>query len=232
MNYSDYFKFRQVSPDFYENYPLQPYLAEILNNTELRILDFGCGFGQVLMALRKLGFKNIEGLDIEPEALEHCRLQNLACFDGSENVTFYETHEGVYDYIILSHVLEHIPKNLMITQLQKIKTLLKPDGGLIVAVPNAQSHTGAYWRYEDFTHHYLFTSGSLYFVLRAAGFKEVRFLDIDCTAGASWLKFLVKKVFLPIYVFNYWFWNKVTTSAIHSPSPMIFSYEIKALAKK
>jgi len=191
MNYAQYFNFRQVTPDHYADYTLQPYLAELFgNNTELNILDFGCGFGQVLRALRNQGFKHADGLDIEPEALSYCRDQGLSCFDGAEDGEFYENHKGAYDYIILSHVLEHFPKEAMITQLQKIKTLLKAGGGLIVAVPNAQSNTGSYWRYEDFTHHYLFTSGSLYFVLRAAGFDEVRFLDIDCTAGASWLSFL------------------------------------------
>lgn len=48
-------------------------------------------------------------------------------------------------------------------------------------VPNAQSYTGAYWRYEDFTHNIMFTAGSSTYVLRSAGFENIEFLDPDGT---------------------------------------------------
>ena len=50
-------------------------------------------------------------------------------------------------------------------------------------VPNAQAITGAYWRYEDFTHEQLFTTGSLYYVLLDNGFDEIKFLDIYATSN-------------------------------------------------
>ncbi|MGC9101323.1 MAG: hypothetical protein ACP5HC_08750 [Caldisericum sp.] len=40
-------------------------------------------------------------------------------------------------------------------------------------VRNVQSNTGAYWAYEDFSHFTLFTSGSIYYVLKMAGFDEI-----------------------------------------------------------
>jgi hypothetical protein len=109
--------------------------------------------------------------------------------------------------------------------------VLKIGGQLIVMVPNAQSNTGCYWAYEDFTHSTLFTAGSLYYVLCAAGFSQVEFIDIDCTAGMKPFKKLMKKCLLGLYIFHFGFWNKVTASAFHSPSPQIFSYEIKAIAR-
>lgn len=110
---------------------------------------------------------------------------------------------------------------------------MKPGGGLIVMVPNAQSNTGCYWAYEDFTHHTMFTSGSLYYVLRSAGFSDVEFLDVDAIGEVSgFFKKLIKKALLNIYRANYVFWNRVTSSSIHKPSPMIFGYEIKALARR
>lgn len=231
MNYTDYFKFRQVTPELYGSYSLPPYLLDVFcGDTELKILDFGCGFGQTLKALVKQGYKNVSGVDIEPEAVTHCRQQGLVCFDGLQETTFYNDHSGEYDYVIMSHVLEHIPKESIIQQLVKIKSLIKPGGALIVMVPNAQSNTGAYWAYEDFTHHYLFTSGSLYYVLKAANYEKITFLDIDCTAGLTLYKRVLKKSLLWAYSNKYRFWNRVTTSSIHSPSPQIFSYEIKVLA--
>ena len=45
--------------------------------------------------------------------------------------------------------------------------------------------------------------------------------------GRRWLK----RRLLSVYKANYRFWNRVTSSATHPPSPDIFSYEIKALTR-
>ncbi|MBK7370676.1 MAG: hypothetical protein IPJ09_04415 [Saprospiraceae bacterium] len=82
----------------------------------------------------------------------------------------------------MSHVLEHIEKINIIDTLITIKSyLLAESGSFVVMVPNAQSVTGAYWMYEDFTHTTLFTSGSIYYVLKSQpknGFqKNILFLE-------------------------------------------------------
>lgn len=231
MEYKDYFKFRRVGSADYAAFKLPPYLIKVISEVpNPRILDFGCGFGQMLNALKVAGVTDAEGIDIEPEAIRHCREQGFRCTDGLTSPDFYEQNSSSFDFIIMSHVLEHIPKEHMIDQLEKLRRLLKPGGSLLVMVPNAQSNTGAYWAYEDFTHYALFTSGSLYYVLRAAGFQTVNFLDVDCTTGLPLWKRLILRQLLRIYTVNYCFWNRVTDSKTHAPSPLIFSYEIKARA--
>ena len=137
-----------------------------------------------------------------------------------------------FDIIVLSHIIEHIPKNEIINTLTFIKNeFLANKGKLLIAVPNAQSNTDCYWAYEDWTHTTLFTSGSIYYVLKAAGFEEIEYLDIDCTLGSSIIKSLVRRFFLKLYKLNKRFWNKITYSAYHQPSPQIFSYEIKVKAQ-
>lgn len=228
---ASYFESRRIKADDYAGFTLPAYLGEVLSgHHNPRVLDFGCGFGQMLTALHSAGVA-AEGLDIEADAIEFCRSQGFRCIDGLANPDFYEEHRGYYDFILMSHVLEHFPKEQIIPQLRKLKDLLKPEGALIVMVPNAQSNTGAYWAYEDFTHHLLFTSGSLYHVLKAAGYGNIEFLDVDCTAGLPSWKRALKKGLLAIYVLSYRFWNRVTSSAVHKPSPLVFSYEIKALAR-
>lgn len=228
----DYFVLRNIDSRTYEGFSIPAYLENVLTDQNARILDFGCGFGQILCALKDIGFSNIEGADINPAAISHLRERQLAAHDLSTEEDFYETHAGNYDYVIMSHVLEHFPKDEVINQLRMVRKVIKSDGGLIVMVPNAQSNTGCYWAYEDFTHHLLFTSGSLYYVLKASGFSSVEFLDTDCTAGSSsFLKRVLRRFFLRLYRWNLGFWNKVTCSAYHAPSPQIFSYEIKALAR-
>lgn len=231
MEYATYFDYRQVDPASFDRYVLPEYLVDAIGPAKTaRILDFGCGFGQLSSALHKAGYQ-VEGLDISPPAIEHCRSVGLTCHDGRDE-NFIPSHEGLYDFVVMSHVVEHFPKDEIIPLLCRIKTLLKQDGSIIVMVPNAQSNTGAYWAYEDFTHFTMFTSGSLYYVLRAAGFREVVFLDPDCLEGSVWYKKLFRKILLKLYRANYIFWNKVTGSSTHIASPLIFSYEVKALGRR
>lgn len=126
--------------------------------------------------------------------------------------------------------MEHFPKDNAIVILAKLRDVLKPGGGIIVTVPNAQSHTGAYWAYENFTHYTMFTSGSLYYVFRFAGFRDVAFLHTDCLE--DWLQEVFRKILLKFYRINYIFWNKVTDSSTHIASLLIFSCEVKALGRR
>jgi SAM-dependent methyltransferase len=232
MDNDDYFALRNVEAKSYEGLALPAYLTKVLTDTDKDILDFGCGFGQMISVLKKNGFSSVEGADINSAAISHLRDRQIIVHDLKLEIDFNDKHAGSYDFVIMSHVLEHFPKGDVINQLRQIRKLLKSGGALIVMVPNAQSNTGCYWAYEDFTHHLLFTSGSLYYVLKAAGFSSVEFIDIDCTAGTtSILKRVARLFLLSLYRWNLGFWNKVTGSAYHAPSPQIFSYEIKALAR-
>ncbi len=232
MDYGSYFEYRQVDPIDYRDFILPTYLKNALGrDLNARILDFGGGFGQMSNAIRSAGYKNVELLDISSPALAHSRSIGLTCYDGNEP-GFYEAHQETYDFVILSHVLEHFPKDEAMAVLGKIRSVLKQGGSIIVMVPNAQSNTGAYWAYEDFTHYTMFTSGSLHYVLRAAGFREVVFLDPDCLEGSVWYRKLFREILLKLYRANYTFWNKVTGSSTHIASPSIFSYEVKALGRR
>jgi 2-polyprenyl-3-methyl-5-hydroxy-6-metoxy-1,4-benzoquinol methylase len=228
----NYFELRNISQSTYDDYNLPLYLKNILIKKEARILDFGCGFGQLIIALRQSGFSNVEGADINAAAIESLNARQITVHNLALDTDFYNRNAEKYDFIVMSHVLEHIPKNEIIRLLILVRALLIPGGNLIVMVPNAQSNTGCYWAYEDFTHHLLFTAGSLHYILRSAGFSEVAFLDVDCLTESVGIKKILKKFLLLLYKSNHNFWNKVTSSHLHAPSPQIFSYEIKAIARK
>jgi 2-polyprenyl-3-methyl-5-hydroxy-6-metoxy-1,4-benzoquinol methylase len=230
MEYRDYYEFRQVDPASFNGYVLPAYLRRALGSPSgQRVLDFGCGLGQLALSLQKAGYQ-AEGLDISPYAIKHCRALGLICHQGNDQ-DFYSRHQQVYDFVIMSHVVEHFPKEEIIPLLVRIRETIKPGGAVIVMAPNAQSHTGAYWAYEDFTHYTLFTSGSLFYVLRAAGFSQVEFLDPDSTDGLPPAKKFLKKILLAIYRSQYRFWNRVTSSTTHRPSPDVFGFEVRALGR-
>lgn len=232
---NDYFRLRNVTPKMYNSFQPPSWILTELKEKKSNILDFGCGFGQMIRGLKELGYKNVYGIDISNEAVEYCLSLGLNVKKISDNLNELEKipFDKRFDIVIASHVIEHIPKERIIETLYYIKNnVLQRDGILLISVPNAQSNTNCYWAYEDWTHTTLFTGGSLFYVLKAAGFETVEFLNVDCTAGRSWWKVIIIKFFLKLYRLNKHFWNIVTSSSYHAPSPEIYSYEIKAKATK
>ncbi|MBC2696379.1 MAG: class I SAM-dependent methyltransferase [Desulfobacteraceae bacterium] len=224
----DYFTARQVSPDCYQSSKLPQWMIGEIGDIESVVLDVGCSFGQTIRGLITNGFNNVKGIDISNEAVDYCQKEgfNVECVD------FADYQGEAVDVIIMSHILEHFPKDNISLMLKKAYNILNPNGKLIISTPNAQSNTGSYWAYEDFTHSTIFTSGSLYYVLKIAGFRTVKFIDITCTAHMTGVQKVVKKGLWELYRANKNFWNWVTGSSYHAPSPQIFSYEIKVVSQR
>lgn len=228
----DYFENRGIAYDYYKNYKMPSYLKNCLpENKESKILDIGCGFGQALCEIKKIGYTNIKGIDILSGAVEFVKSLDINVEKIDDLGEFCLNSAEQYDFILMSHVLEHIEKDKIIKILSLIKTnLLKSSGSILIVVPNAQSNTDCYWAYEDFTHSFLFTAGSLQFVLKSAGFSNIRFIDVKGVDDSPLIKKLLKLFFLKIYVLNKRFWNIATSSFYHKPSPVIYTFDLKALA--
>ena len=231
---SSYFKNRNIAPEFYKDFIIPPYLLKILlRDLNTKVLDIGCGFGQMLSALQKLGYKKLVGIVIAEEAVSFCIDQGFKVIKIKDIIDYAtSSFAEKFDFIIMSHVLEHIEKSKIIKSLAVIReNLLAKNGQMVIMVPNAQADTGCYWAYEDFTHTTLFTAGSLYYVVKAAGFETITLLDPDCTEGLPPIKKWVKKFLLKIFILRKNFWHRVTSSSYHQPSRQVFSYELKVLAK-
>lgn len=101
------------------------------------ILDIGAGTGDFVKTCSK---QNWVAYGIEPN--ENAR--NLAKKKGCNIYSDYSNLiNEKYDVITLWHVLEHIPD--IENELKKIKTLLKPNGMIIIAVPNFISWDAKYY---------------------------------------------------------------------------------------
>jgi 2-polyprenyl-3-methyl-5-hydroxy-6-metoxy-1,4-benzoquinol methylase len=229
----DYFKHRTISDESYGKYTIPRYLIPFLPaNKEARILDVGCGMGQFLGAMRELGYTNLHGIDINSEALEACKKKGLEVTKISDTRDFVVGEGEKFDWIIMSHVLEHIEKDWVIDTLKHIREkLMSKNGSFALMVPNGQSFTGTYWRYEDFTHHTVFTAGSCLYVLRAAGFGSIQFMDADGTSQMSFWKKCIIKFLIACYKKREDFWGLVLQTSYHKPSPRIYSFELKVLSR-
>lgn len=230
--WDEYFALRGIDASVYRNENLSKYFRAIVPaDRNARICDIGCGFGQTLRGLRALGYKNLVGLEPSEAAAAFCKAENLPVQHVDVQGAI-ESGVGKFDFVFMMHVLEHVKKDEIVPLLRKIRTeMLLPNGRLFIAVPNAQSNTGPYWRYEDWTHETLFTAGSLFYVLKDAGFRSVEIYDGDCMLDARWIWKFPKRMLLAYYRAQYRFWNWVTASSTHKGGTSVFSYEVKAVAQ-
>lgn len=117
------------------------------------VLDVGAGTGELVRTLKNASF-NAQGFEPSSDA------RAVALSNGIELLDAYPDVEGYYDIITMYHVLEHVPD--VPAQIKKIETLLKPNGVLILALPNYASFDARlfknYWAGYDVPRHlYHFT---------------------------------------------------------------------------
>lgn len=110
---------------------------------EKKLLDIGCGTGDFLLAAQK---KNWSVVGVEPNKsaadFANKKLNSESKIYASLDALM-NTHQK-FSIITLWHVLEHVPDyDQYIT---KIKTLLNPNGTLIIAVPNFNSFDAKYYK--------------------------------------------------------------------------------------
>jgi len=109
------------------------------------LLDVGCGSGVTLRLAALLGWR-ATGLELDPAAVHAARADGLDVIQGSYRKL--EEHPGRWDYIICSHVLEHVHHPLDLLEL--IDSALTSSGVAIISCPNSQSYVrkrfGSSWR--------------------------------------------------------------------------------------
>lgn len=231
-NENSYYQNRSIDFESASSFYTPRYLLKYIpKNKDAFILDIGCGIGNFIGDCVKTHNRiNVKGIDISESSTRFAQSKGLPVELIEDIKTFASKNVEKYDFILMSHILEHLPKNEMILTLKLIKDkLLKQNGCIFIVVPNAQSVTNAYWAYEDFTHNTLFTTGSLDYVLKAAGYKEIEFVDLDGFMGQKEHTIKIKKFFLNIYKKIKRFEMYITNSYYHKPSPISYAWEIKAV---
>jgi SAM-dependent methyltransferase len=231
MNEKSYFSLRGDDASDREAFTLPAYMSKYFTDPNVRVLDLGCGNGRFLRALIDRGIKNVKGIDISEDAVAACNEAGLPAEKVADLHLFAEREKGSFEIVLMLHVLEHIEKEGIIPTLRLVRQLIAPGGMLLIAVPNAQSPTGCYWAFEDFTHTTIFTAGSLLYVLKAAGFCSIELVDPHCLEGLPRWKRFVKKPLIVLYAGARNIVNSVTGSSFHDPSPRIWSFEVKMLAR-
>lgn len=170
-----------------------------------KILDIGCGNGNLSMALGSLGY-NVKGIDVDATSIATATAKNTftnVVFEVADANKF--TINDEYDLIVCTEVLEHLdtPTELV----QSAYRILKPGGTMVVTVPNGfgpretlmtkpmqwmmrkghaktlvnikrffgYKHATEQSSNPDLTHTQFFTRRSLFAMMEGAGFKPMAF---------------------------------------------------------
>ncbi|MEI8005542.1 MAG: class I SAM-dependent methyltransferase [Bacteroidota bacterium] len=140
-----------------------------------RILDIGCGTGEFLNFCKSRGFESY-GVELNEKPRE-AAIQEYG-LDIRKSLNDYLLEDAKFDCITLWHVLEHIHD--LENTMHMVKHLLKPEGTLIIALPNSSSwdavHYGQFWAAYDLPRHlYHFNKSSF---AKFAGIHKLKIIKI------------------------------------------------------
>ncbi|HOI39823.1 MAG TPA: class I SAM-dependent methyltransferase [Methanobacterium sp.] len=148
----------------FKKYPKE--ILYIIGNCKLksssRVLDVGCGSGNLLYSLENAGFKSLMGID--PYLEEEIISANLKLI---KKEFLYLNDKEKFDLIIFSHSLEHTNEHADI--MHKIANLLNDNGHCIISMPLKTEYIwklyGANWVQIDAPRHFLIHSPKSFDIL-------------------------------------------------------------------
>jgi SAM-dependent methyltransferase len=149
-------------------------LADWGMTSRARVHEFGCGSGLTMHHIAKLGF-DASGSDWAPDAIAFANERGFqrATVENANTVANWE--KASLDVIFTSHWLEHIPDP--ISSLKRFVPLLRPDGLLVMLLPNGDGIVNrrlgmSFDPFYYFPHHiHYFSVASLIETVERAGYQ-------------------------------------------------------------
>lgn len=167
-----------------------------------RVLDVGCGRGQMGHILNERFNCRVTGIEINPEFAGQCVGYQTVLIGSAEDETLLTSLDERFDVILCGDVLEHLRQPEI--PLRVFHQLIAPGGRLLISVPNvAQIRIRlrllqGRWDYTpegimDRTHLRWFTLASLRALVTDSGWHPE---DFDYTVGPNFGRFLQRFPFL------------------------------------
>jgi len=160
---------------------VQQYAPYLPHDKTARILDIGFGSGWFLAACLKLDYRNLSGADFAIANKDYVRDW------APDRITLHEIHDNIgeflsdkqeqYDFIHMSHVIEHVPKYSLLWLVDALYQALKRGGMLLLRTPNMEGPCANSSFYVTLAHEYGFAGSNLVSLLDICGFDDVRLVQ-------------------------------------------------------
>jgi cyclopropane-fatty-acyl-phospholipid synthase len=130
-----------------------------------RILEIGCGWGELALRLAETKEVSVTGLTISPAQLGYARAAAAARAGGSRvdfRLQDYRDIEGRFDRIVSIEMIEAVGKVRWPLYFQKLSEALLPGGRIVLqAITIDEAFADGYRRNPDFIQTHIFPGGCL-----------------------------------------------------------------------
>jgi SAM-dependent methyltransferase len=138
-----------------------------------RVVDLGCGRGELLELLRDEGV-SAYGVELDPDVVAVCQEKELEVVEGDAVGHVEALQNGAVDGIVASHLIEHLAPELLWRLVTAAGQKLEEGGILILETPNPESLlAGSINFHRDPTHVRPVHPDTLSFLCESAGFRDV-----------------------------------------------------------
>lgn len=153
-------------------------LGHWLDVSGKRVLDLGCGKGELCWLAMQGGAVRVVGVNLSRSEIEYARPHVAAEF-ACEDILAYLRAQSArsVDRVFALNILEHLDNDTLVAVLEEVGRCLDGGGQLVAMVPNATSPYGSMTRYWDITHHSAFTQSSVWQLVRLCGFGRAEFRE-------------------------------------------------------
>ncbi|MGZ4115982.1 MAG: methyltransferase domain-containing protein [Bacteroidia bacterium] len=143
-----------------------------------KILDIGCGTGEFLNTCKNAQWETF-GIEPDPDAKKMASTNFGLDVKAETEIKNLEAEK--FDVISMWHVLEHVPK--LNERIEDLKRLIKPNGLIIIAVPNCNSLDAKIYKenwaaYDVPRHLYHFTPKDIEQIFRNHGLELFKILPM------------------------------------------------------
>ncbi len=173
-----------IDPDVFLNNKftkaaVKEYQKVLPQNKDKKILDIGFGMGQFSAACIHLGYENIHCADFgaKHKLLKVCKEfpQIKGVHDIESTIgDFLGDSDEKFDFIHLSHVIEHIPKHSLLYLVDSVYKSLNRDGIFFARTPNMLGPISHHSLYYTLGHEYGFSEVNLSHLLEICGFEMIQ----------------------------------------------------------